>query len=74
MGQELLLDYADMPAVNHEQKLSQLSHALLQMAEQTEPFVMNLPNDKGQKGMGSEFIRANLKRLAQAPKLTNPQN
>lgn len=74
VGQELLLDYADMPAVNHEQKLSQLSHALLQMAEQTEPFVMNLPNDKGQKGMGSEFIRANLKRLAQAPKLTDTQN
>lgn len=69
VGQELLLDYADMPAVNHEQKLSQLTHAILQMSEQTEPFVMNLPNDKGQKGMGTDFVRDNLKRLAKAPRL-----
>lgn len=71
VGQERLLDYADMPAVNHEQKLSQLTHALLQLSGQTETFVMNLPNDKGQKGSGSEFVRDNLKRLAKAPKLTS---
>lgn len=71
VGQELLLDYADMPAVNHEQKLSQLTHAVLKMSEQSEPFVLNLPNDKGKKGVGMDFIHDNLKRLAQAPKFTN---
>lgn len=67
IGQQLSLDYAQMPAAHHEQKLAQLSHALLQLSRTNLPYRMHLPNDSGAFGQGEAFLRANLLRLAQTP-------
>lgn len=69
-GHELLLDYADMPAAHHEQKLQQLAFAIEQLRQQGnggEGFAVYLPNDQGEVGSGQAFIQANLLRLAKAP-------
>ena len=71
VGQELRLDYADMPAAHHEQKLSQLAYALQKMPTNGAAFQVILPNDlaegvggAGRIGQGEAFVQASMLRLA----------
>lgn len=66
VGHELCLNYADMPAAHHEQKLSQLSYAVQSLAASGAAFQLILPNDgAGEIGQGQAFIQSCLLRLAQ---------
>ncbi len=67
VGREITLDYADMPASHHEQKLSQLAFAIAKIGKTEQPFMLNLPNEKGKLGQGKAFIDENLLRLAKTP-------
>lgn len=70
VGHEQTLDYADMPAAQHEQKLAQLAYGALQLGELGVAFNMRLPNDKPSAstvGEGEAFAQACLLRLAKAP-------
>ncbi len=67
VGHELTLDYADMPASHHEQKLKQLAFAIQKLAKEEQAFILNLPNDIGQLGQGQAFINDSLLRLAKTP-------
>lgn len=69
IGHEQCLDYADMPAVYHEQKLAQLTFGVLTLAQLNVPFQMRLPNDAHSAasiGQGEAFAQACLLRLAKA--------
>lgn len=66
-GQEEWLDYDKMPAIGHEDKLSQLAYALDILAKNDQAFRLNLPNDLGQVGQGRAFVAESLLRLAKAP-------
>ena len=71
VGQELVLDYAYMPAANHEDKLSMLAFAVKKLAEAGKPFVLKLPNDKTTSDLtvaqGKADTQASLLRLAKLP-------
>lgn len=67
VGREMKVDYADMPASHHEQKLGQLAYAVQALAKEGQSFILNLPNEQGQLGAGNEFVKASLLRLAKAP-------
>lgn len=68
VAHELRLDYADMPAAQHEQKLAQLVFALHHIASTDYAFKLLLPNDEAdERGQGQAFIQASLLRIAQAP-------
>ncbi|WP_413518704.1 DUF58 domain-containing protein [Psychrobacter glacincola] len=70
VGQEQTLDYADMPAAHHEQKLAQLAYGVSTLGQLGVPFSMRLPNDAPSAavmGEGDSFIQACLLRLAKAP-------
>lgn len=70
VGHEQTLDYADMPAAHHEQKLAQLAHGALTLGQLGVPFQMRLPNDmptSAAVGDGETFAQACLLRLAKAP-------
>ena len=67
LGQEQRLDYADMPASTHEEKLSQLAFGVLKLSDTAQPFQLNLPNDTGEVGQGEAFMQACLLRLATCP-------
>ena len=70
VGQEQTLDYTDMPAAHHEQKLAQLAHGVLTLGQLGVPFNMRLPNDVSSAavmGEGNSFEQACLLRLAKAP-------
>ncbi|MDO5651986.1 MAG: hypothetical protein Q4G13_07645 [Moraxella sp.] len=68
IGKQWQLNYNDMPSSHHEDKLSELAHAVLAMHETGIAFEMVLPNDgSGGIGSGDEFIQASLLRLAKAP-------
>lgn len=74
VGDEQTLDYADMPAAQHEQKLAQMAYGALTLGELGVPFNMRLPNDMrfdqsshAPMGEGEAFARACLLRLAKAP-------
>lgn len=65
IGRELRLDYADMPALQHEQKLSQMVFALQSLAQSPQAFQVILPDDgAGEIGQGDSFVKASLLRLA----------
>ena len=67
-GHEMRLDYADMPAAQHEQKLAQLVFALQNTAASDNAWQLVLPNDnRGDIGQGHAFIQASLLRIAQVP-------
>lgn len=69
IGHEQCLDYADMPAAYHEQKLAQLTFGVLTLAQLNVPFQMRLPNDAhsaASVGQGEAFAQACLLRLAKA--------
>ncbi|MBH0006259.1 DUF58 domain-containing protein [Psychrobacter sp. SWN149] len=70
VGHEQTLDYADMPAGHHEQKLAQLAHGALILGQLGVPFQMRLPSDHPAApiiGEGDTFAQACLLRLAKAP-------
>ena len=70
VGHEQTLDYADMPAAHHEQKLAQLAHGALILGQLGVPFQMRLPSDHPAApiiGEGDTFAQACLLRLAKAP-------
>jgi len=70
VGHEQTLDYADMPAAHHEQKLAQLAHGALTLGQLGVPFQMRLPSDApatSVMGDGEVFAQACLLRLAKAP-------
>ncbi|MDN3453145.1 MULTISPECIES: hypothetical protein [unclassified Psychrobacter] len=70
VGHEQTLDYADMPAAHHEQKLAQLAYGALTLGQLSVPFQMRLPNDTpatAVMGDGETFAQACLLRLAKAP-------
>lgn len=59
-----VLDYADMPASDHEGKLSQLCY----LVKNTKPpFALHLPSHKGQAGFDDAFIQQCLLYLAKEP-------
>ncbi len=74
VGHEQTLDYADMPAAQHKQKLAQMAYGALTLGELGVPFNMRLPNEitvnklsAATKGAGETFAQACLLRLAKAP-------
>lgn len=70
VGHEQTLDYADMPAAHHEQKLAQLAHGALTLGQLGVPFQMRLPSDApatAVMGDGEVFAQACLLRLAKTP-------
>ncbi|WP_169392049.1 MULTISPECIES: hypothetical protein [Psychrobacter] len=70
VGLDYRLDYADMPATTHEQKLSQLAFAVNEMGRLNLPFQLILPSDltsQSTVGQGSGFVQSCLLRLAKAP-------
>lgn len=70
VGHEQTLDYADMPAAHHEQKLQQLAHGVIVLGQLNVPFQMQLPHEKRSQtpiGQGESFAQACLLRLAKTP-------
>lgn len=67
VGQQQLLDYYQMPAVMHEEKLSQLRYAVDKLAEQQVAFQLRLPDGEGVLGQGQAFVQESLLRLAKTP-------
>lgn len=74
VGHEQTLDYADMPAAQHEQKLAQLAYGALTLGQLGVPFNMRLSNEAlsdvssvTMMGEGDSFAQACLLRLAKAP-------
>ena len=70
VGHEQTLDYADMPAAHHEQKLAQLAYGAVTLGQLGVPFNMRLPNEPNstkQMGEGEAFAQVCLLRLAKAP-------
>ena len=70
VGHEQTLDYADMPAAHHEQKLAQLAYGAMKLGELGVTFHMRLPNDThstAPMGEGDGFAQTCLLRLAKVP-------
>lgn len=67
VGQDVLLDYANMPASTHEAKLSQLSFAVQQLSQSYTPYALSLPSGQLALNAGSEHEKQALLLLAQAP-------
>lgn len=66
-GNHWQLNYHDMPASQHEDKLGQLCYAVLQLQNSGMPFSLNLPNHQIPLGAGDDFIKNCLLQLAKAP-------
>lgn len=74
IGHEQRLDYHDMPAATHEQKLAQLAYGALTLGQLNVPFTMQLAHDPHHQtsktdtlGQGETFAQACLLRLAKTP-------
>ena len=70
VGDEQTLDYVDMPAAHHEQRLAQMAYGAIKLGELGVPFNMRLPNDMPSDtpmGEGDSFAQTCLLRLAKAP-------
>ena len=74
VGHEQTLDYADMPAAHHEQKLAQMAYGALKLGELGVPFNIRLPNDTpfdnysaAKMGEGEAFAQTCLLRLTKLP-------
>ena len=69
IGHEQILDYADMPAAHHEQKLAQLAYGVISLGQLGLPFAMRLPNEPSSAvvGQGDAFTQGCLLRLAKSP-------
>ena len=69
VGHEQTLDYADMPAAHHEQKLAQLAYGAIALGKLNVPFQMHLPDNQNAEaviGQGDSFAQACLCRVAKA--------
>lgn len=66
-GERWQLNYHDMPAIHHEDKLSELCYAVLQMHDNNTPFILNLPDISTDLGVGDEFKNECLLLLAKTP-------
>lgn len=67
VGHEQRLSYAEMPAVNQEQKLAQLAYGVVTLGRLELPFQLQLPNELTSEnvvGQGEAFTQACLLRLA----------
>lgn len=67
-GQNQLLDYAHMPALSHEDKLSQLAYWIRQFEQQQLSFALQLPRQHLPLGVGQAHCRAALRLLAEQPR------
>lgn len=67
VGQEQMLDYYQMPALNHEDKLKQLRFGVAQLSQGNLPFRLRLPDGDGAIGQGTAFEQDSLIRLAKTP-------
>lgn len=67
VGQEQLLDYYQMPALNHEEKLQQLRYGIDNLSQSHAPFRLRLPDGEGVTGQGLIFEQDSLLRLAKTP-------
>ncbi|MBF4489020.1 MAG: hypothetical protein ACI9ST_000637 [Psychrobacter glaciei] len=69
VGHEQSLDYADMPAAHHEQRLAQMAYGAMRLGDLGVPFKMRLPSDVSAAlmGEGDSFAQACLLRLAKTP-------
>lgn len=67
VGQEQFLDYYQMPAVTHEEKLRQLRYGIDSLSKSHTPFRMRLPDGEGVTGQGMVFEQDSLLRLAKTP-------
>lgn len=66
VGQDEVLDYHQMPASTHEDKLSMLSYAL-QTLNADSTFMLVLPSGASEFGAGKVFVENNLLKLAKEP-------
>ena len=71
MGTSWQLNYTDMPAKDHETKLSQLCFLVDKLSQTQTPFSLVLPSQTqpSQIGVGDAFARQSLLRLALEPKV-----
>lgn len=67
VGQQQLLDYYQMPAVTHEEKLSQLRFGIDEISLSQVAFRLRLPDSEGMVGQGDAFVQDSLLRLAKTP-------
>jgi uncharacterized protein (DUF58 family) len=67
VGQEQVLDYYQMPAANHEDKLRQLRFGIDALAQSQDAFRLKLPDGEGVMGQGYGFVQESLLRLAKTP-------
>ena len=67
VGQQQLLDYYQMPAVTHEEKLSQLRYGVDSLSHSQIAFQLRLPDGEGAIGDGKAFRQQCLLRLAKTP-------
>lgn len=66
-GQEQSLNYLQMPAMDHESKLSQLAYWVRQFEQQQIPYELVLPNAQLPIGVGSAHSKQALRLLAEHP-------
>ena len=62
-----MLDYYQMPATTHEDKLRQLRFGVDKLSQQQVQFRMILPDGDGVMGQGQAFMQDSLLRLAKTP-------
>lgn len=67
VGQQQVLDYYQMPAVTHEERLAQLRYGLDTLQQAQVAYRLRLPDGEGEFGQGTAFYHDNLLRLAQTP-------
>lgn len=67
VGQQQLLDYYQMPASLHEDKLSQLRFGVDELSRSQVAFRLRLPDGEGVLGQGQAFVQDSLLRLAKTP-------
>ncbi len=67
VGERWHLNYHDMPAHHHEDKLSELCYAVLQMRDKNTPFMLSLPDASTPLDAGDDFINDCLLLLAKTP-------
>lgn len=67
VGQQQVLDYYQMPAITHEEKLSQLRYGIDELSRSQVAFRLKLPDGEGVVGQGQAFVQDSLLRLAKTP-------
>ena len=62
-----ILDYNDMPAIEHEMKLSQMAYWVRRFSEEQKAFSLKLPVNSLAMGQGDEHLAKALRFLAEEP-------